>query len=220
MGIHVVQRISVLEPFQRSIQDISPGLVHRFLTQPQKQHLIPLKDLPAKEKHKLLIYLGDNIQYLDRLPLLPLENGEFATYLANSSSSNNNITYYYTRDKNQQLLLPGYTSSFLSSSLEPNIITKLISKSKSNVKLLTMEAIATLLPDGWKQPFVSRHKLDASYSKWLTLFHEHCQPHDISSFKAFPMIPTAGHLLISLDYYRSALLDRIEYPYDILLLLI
>ncbi len=197
MGMHIVERISEVEPFQRIIQEISPQLVHLFLT----QHLIPLKDLPTEEKQKLLIYLGDDIQYLDGLPLLPLENGGFATYLANSISSNkNNITYYYTRDKNQQLLLPGY-KSFLSSSLEPIFITKLMKNCKSNVELLAMKAIATLLPDSWKQPFVSRHKLDASYSEWLTLFHQHCQPHDISSFKAFPIIP-AGSSLISLDYYR------------------
>ncbi len=97
--MHIVELPSALERLLENngifINRFNEEFVYRFLSQQQQQqHLTPLESLSSNEKWQLLYYLRSQFQHLYGLPLLPLENGEFATFrnmAANGTTTNSTV---------------------------------------------------------------------------------------------------------------------------------
>lgn len=183
---------------------ITPGTVRQFLRECEScNHL--------SRAHKLLLleYCLEDLVDDDvgkaayNLPLLPLANGNFASFLEASKG----IPYFICDELEYKLLEP-VSDRVIDQSIPPNILTRLSGiamSSNTNIALFSIHHFAHLfpvfMPDDWKykcKVFWDPDSCQKPTSSWFVLFWQYLgkQSEILPLFKDWPILPsTSGHLL-------------------------
>ncbi|XP_014490933.1 uncharacterized protein LOC106753623 isoform X1 [Vigna radiata var. radiata] len=202
--VHIPNSLFDLLLQYSSSKVVTPGTVRQFLRENCR-----LNYLSRQYRFLLLEYCLEDLVDDDvgkeayDLPLLPLANGNFASF----SEASKEVSYFIC-DELEYKLMQLVSDRVIDQNIPPNILSRLSAiamSSKTNVILFSIHHFAQLfpafMPGDWKyksKVFWNPDSCQKPTSSWFLLFWQYLGKHTeiLPLFSDWPILPsTSGHLL-------------------------